>query len=81
MPQSWREVFQSVTQDLDSCELQSRIFEIESAIFNRIQELSGTPDSSAERREIGEALRMLRCLQVEKLHYPDINTDGYPRNA
>jgi hypothetical protein len=75
MAQSSREVFQSVKHCLSTSELHSRILATETAIFDRLQELSGSSNSTAERHEIEQALEAIRKLQVARLHDPDIGSD------
>src|ERR1700691_246882 len=41
------------------------------AIYFRLQELSDYSDRHAERRALLDAIKSVRTLQREKLHYPD----------
>ena len=64
-----------MTPGLTADELESRIFEVEGAIFIRLQQLadSGGAASNEERKAIDDAMRTIRRLQIEKLSYPEFN--------
>ena len=45
----------------------------EAAIFLRLQSLSNSSDGHLERDALTDAMRTLRVIQTEKMHYPDWN--------
>ena len=71
----WRESYKALTPGLTAGELQSRLVDVEGAIFIRLQQLSGLSDGAAteERRDIACAMQTIRRLQIENLNYPNFN--------
>jgi hypothetical protein len=51
--------------------LRKLIEDVESAIFKRTTELRDIDDSNGEFKEMVEAMRTVRRLQIEKLNYPE----------
>ncbi|HXZ80067.1 MAG TPA: hypothetical protein VEG30_09070 [Terriglobales bacterium] len=60
----------------DPGELQERVTEAETAIFNRLQAISLSPDHERERLALSDAMRSLRIVKKTKLDYPDWGTTG-----
>ena len=77
----WRRCYDTLSPDLIGEELMSRVFEVEDAVFTRFQQLAGNDESNAinERNEIGDAMRAVRRLQVEKLNYPDFGPANHSK--
>jgi len=70
---SWQKPYQEALIEFDPEILRKKIEATENAIFLRFQELAGmNGQSHGERVALNEALRALRALQVERLHYPKI---------
>ena len=67
----WQNEFRAALIELDREKLLERVQVAETAIFNRLQALSQSPDSHAERQAIDDALASLRFLKREKLGFPD----------
>ena len=67
----WQGPFQEALLEIDREKLQSKMMKAEEAIFERLQQLTGTSDSEAERHAIADAIASLRVLKTEKLNYPD----------
>lgn len=67
----WQPEYQAALLELDPKQLMDRVKAAETAIFNRLQVISGTNDSSAERQAIEDALAGLRVLKRDSLGYPD----------
>jgi hypothetical protein len=69
----WQPEFEAALLEADSEQLPRRMEAAEAAIFLRLQELVNTSDSQPERQAISDAVRTLRILQTERLHYPAWN--------
>jgi hypothetical protein len=69
----WQPEFEAAVVETDPERLPRRVEAAEGAIFLRLQELASRSDSHAERHAISDAVRTLRILQTEILHYPDWN--------
>jgi hypothetical protein len=70
---SWQKPYQEALIEFDPEQLQKKIEATENAIFLRFQELSGmNGQGQGERAALNDALRTLRALQTERLHYPKI---------
>ena len=70
---SWQKPYQEALIEFDPELLQKKIEATENAIFLRFQELSGmNGQANEERVALNDALRALRALQTERLHYPKI---------
>jgi DNA-binding NarL/FixJ family response regulator len=66
----WQKEYQEALLERDLQRLGEKIGAAENAMFLRFQELGGTEDHDFERAALNDALRALRALQTEKLHYP-----------
>jgi hypothetical protein len=66
----WQEEYQAALLEVDSKKLPGRIEAAETAIFNRLQELSQSSDHHTERQVIGDALQSLRFLKKKELGFP-----------
>jgi len=71
----WQKPLRDALLELDPEQLQRKVTEAETAIFERLQELSLTPDSTEERRALQDATNSLRVLKKESLQYPDWKSD------
>lgn len=67
----WQLPYREALLELDPKQLPERVIAAETAIFNRLQVISGNTDHHAERRAIEDALAGLRVLKREALAYPD----------
>jgi hypothetical protein len=67
----WQPQFRAALAETDPKQLHQRVIAAEEAIFTRMQALASAPDADTERHAIGDAMRQLRVIQVEKLNYPD----------
>ena len=76
MEAEWQLLYLVAIVERDSAKLQSYVEEAENAIFLRFQALAGVSDDSGERLALNDALRTLRLLQVEKLHYPRLPNES-----
>lgn len=74
---AWQREYEASLREPDPEKLLERVYAVEAAIFNCLQELSQTSESKdhkAEEQAIAEALRTLRVLQRDKLQFPDWET-------
>jgi len=70
---SWQKPYQEALIESDPEILQKKIEATENAIFLRFQELAGMNGlGQGERAALNDALRALRTLQTERLHYPKV---------
>jgi hypothetical protein len=67
----WQLEYQAALLELDPKQLMERVKAAETAIFNRLQVISGSNDSHAERQAIEDALAGLRVLKRDNLGFPD----------
>ena len=65
----WYSVYTAALLEPNPARLPTLIHDAETAIFSRIQSLSGDPDSNRERETIADALSNLRALQRNILRY------------
>jgi hypothetical protein len=66
----WQKEYQEALLERDVQNLEEKIVAAENAMFLRFQELGGTVSQDGERVALKEAIRGLRAIQTEKLHYP-----------
>jgi hypothetical protein len=74
---AWQREYDAALQEADPKKLLERVHAVESAIFNRLQELAQTSentDHKAEEQAIAEALTTLRVVKRDKLQFPDWET-------
>jgi hypothetical protein len=74
---AWQREYEAALHEPDPKNLLERVHAVEASIFSRLQELaqtSETTDHKAEEQAIAEALRTLRVLKRDKLHFPDWET-------
>ena len=74
---AWQREYEAALHEPDPKKLLERVYAVEAAIFNRLQELAQTSentDHKAEEQAIAEALRTLRVLKRDKLQFPDWET-------
>lgn len=67
----WQVQYHAALLETDSKKLQERVLAAEAVIYLRLQVLIHSSDGHAERQAIDDAMRALRCIQTEKLDYPD----------
>jgi hypothetical protein len=67
----WQPAYKAALLELDPKQLMGRVTTAETAIFNRLQALSNSTDSQAERHAIEDALAALRVLKRDRLDFPD----------
>ncbi len=67
----WQPEYQAALLELVPKLLMERVKAAETAIFNRLQVISGSNDSHAERQAIEDALAGLRVLKRDSLGFPD----------
>jgi hypothetical protein len=67
--EGWRRNYESALLETDHKALFKRVEVAEAAILSRREELHRSSDGFAERREIETALRNLRKLKKEILHF------------
>jgi hypothetical protein len=67
----WQPAFQAALIEVDPKKILERVHLAETAIFNRLQVMSNSPDSRAERQAIESALAGLRVIKRENLGFPD----------
>jgi hypothetical protein len=67
----WQQPYQDALLELDAERLNQRILDAETAIFQRLQELTPNTDHHEERSAISDAISGLRVLKTTKLHFPD----------
>jgi hypothetical protein len=68
---SWQKPYHEALLAFEPEKLEEKIMAAEKAIFLRFQELARVNGQATdERGALNDAVRALRALQVEKLHYP-----------
>ena len=67
----WQHEYYAALVEFDPQKLQGLIISAETAIFKRLQTMSVSADSQAERQAIEDALAGLRSLKKEHLGFPD----------
>jgi hypothetical protein len=67
----WQNEYVAALFEFDSEKLLERVKAAETAIFDRLQAISQSPDSQAERQAIDDALTALRFLKRDNLGFPD----------
>jgi hypothetical protein len=68
----WQPEYQAALLEVDSKKLPGRIEAAETAISNRLKELSQSSDHHIERQVIGDALQSLRFLKKKELGLQDV---------
>ena len=67
----WQNEYQAAVAELDREKLSQRVEAAETAIYQRLQQISQRSDHSAERQAIEDAMAGLRILKRDKLGFPD----------
>jgi hypothetical protein len=67
----WQHEYQAALVELDPKCLLERVTAAETTIFNRLQAISHSSDSHAERQAIEDAMASLRILKRDSLGFPD----------
>jgi hypothetical protein len=68
---SWQGPLQEAILELDRETFVKKIQEVETLMFERLQEMSSDPDHYDERQALSDATTMLRGLKKARLSYPD----------
>ena len=67
----WHELHQATMHQNDPALLEKLAYELEAAIFCRLQELAHKPGRIAERVELRSAVVELNSIRIGKLGWPD----------
>ena len=70
-PKSWQQVYLSLHHEKDSERLTQAVMAAETAIYERLQELSGESDHWEERAAIEAANKELLKIKTQKLGWPN----------
>ena len=66
----WQQKFEAALLEVDQQKLRELVEAAEAAIYLRLQSLVNSPDGRVERDALTDAMRSLRVIQTEKMHYP-----------
>jgi hypothetical protein len=69
--QEWQNEYRAALLEVDRGKLSERVAAAETAIYERLQQISQDPDRRAEHQAIEDALAGLRLLKRERLGFPD----------
>ena len=67
----WEKPVQEAVVEVDKDKLKSQVGAAETAIFNRLQAISRSPDHAAEHQAIADALALIRVLKRDALDFPE----------
>ena len=67
----WQRPYQAALLECDPKKLAMCIEEAETAIYERLQQLSESQDGQAERELIQGAIRALKIIKRDSLNFPD----------
>jgi hypothetical protein len=67
---TWQELLDEVMAETDKAKLKQKADDLESALFQRSQELQLDGGTDVERNALSAALRKLLQVRVEKLDFP-----------
>lgn len=67
----WQQQFETALLEDATEKLPELVAAAEAAIYLRLQSLVNSSDGHVERAALNDAMRTLRAIQTEKLHYPD----------
>jgi len=67
----WQKPYEEALVEVDCEKLKDKLLKAEAAIFLRLQQLTHSADSHAERQAIDDAISAIRVLKTQQLHYPD----------
>lgn len=70
---AWQIPLHDVMQEFSRDKLPGMIQQVETLIFERLQQLQSSGDGAAERLAISEALELLRTVKHGRLDFPDWN--------
>jgi hypothetical protein len=68
---SWQSPLQEAILELDREMFADKIQEVETMMFERLQEITSDPDHHDERQALVDAATILRGLKKARLSYPD----------
>jgi hypothetical protein len=78
---SWRALHAAILTETDAANLQRLVYETETAIFLRLQELGRQPGNEDELRNLKTAAADLLAIKTQKLGWPDPLIDGASSSA
>jgi hypothetical protein len=67
----WQVPLQEVILELDLHKLPGKIQQVETLIFERLQQLRISKNGAGEREAINDSLDVLRTVKRERLQFPD----------
>ncbi len=67
----WQKPYLDALVELDPEKLPERVASAETAIIQRMEQFTASPDSEVERRAVKDALDALYVLKRDKLNFPD----------
>lgn len=67
----WQRLYLAAMTEIDKARLAEKLYNAESAIFERLQKLTAKPETEAERVAIDDAIHGLQVLKRETLNFPD----------
>ena len=70
MNDNWRQLVGEALLESDPVKLRPLIDASQFAIVERLRALKDADNAAVEREDLHEGIRILRRLQVERLHYP-----------
>ena len=66
----WKEAYKTAVRNLSHSDLPAMLYRTEDAIFDRLQEIHGSPDHHEERQEIEGAAADLLVIKTRVLGWP-----------
>lgn len=75
----WEPHYEAVLNETNKTALKHRLTALETAIFNRMQEIAGRSDCEEERLAMETAVARMREIQREKLGFPDLSMNPHER--
>jgi hypothetical protein len=70
---SWKESYAAALKESDPAKLHAAVLAAEEALFLRGQEINGSANHEAERKEIAAAAADLLAVKIHKLGWPKIS--------
>jgi hypothetical protein len=71
-PVVWEDKYQRALKESDQEKLLQHIIDAEAAIFQRHQQLNGSPGDDLERQKMEEAAKDLLAIKIHKLNWPSL---------
>jgi hypothetical protein len=66
----WQKPYEEALLEVDREKLKQKLLKAEAAIFQRLQQLTNSSDSHAERQAIDDAISSIKVLKTQQLDYP-----------